>query len=98
MQHWVRLSLGDAMLSVDAMSKVQLYLTEIYEQANMSEQMLALYRHESSGLHCSVALYLTTEFQHAALLNNAVKCHCPPLADSEFLAGNESYLHYLKRC
>lgn len=32
MHHWVKLSLADAMLFVDAMSKVKLYLTDIYEQ------------------------------------------------------------------
>ena len=52
--------------------------------------MLAVYRHESSDLHCSVMVYLTADFQRASLLDNAIHCPMPAMSDAGFLAGNKA--------
>ena len=90
MSSWFRIDLGDAMLAVEALSDLKIRLSDVYAVAGRPATMLALYRHESEGLHCSLILYLTNEFQRAAALENAAPCSIPLLADSAFLAGNQS--------
>ena len=77
------------MLGDETLGEIKLQLTNIFETANMPERMLAVYRHESSGLHCRLILYLTAEFQAIAELDNVVSSIAPPKADSAFLAGNK---------
>lgn len=89
---WFKVDLGDAMLAVEALSDLKVRLSDIYIAAGRPGTMLALYRHESEGLHCSIVVYLTDELQRAAVLEDAPRCSIPPLSDSAFLAGNESYI------
>ncbi|MCI2282933.1 hypothetical protein L3081_05430 [Colwellia sp. MSW7] len=93
MEHWFKLNLGDAMLASIALSTIQIHLSNVYDMNNKTENLLAIYRHESQGLHCSVIVYLTENFQQLAKLDNVMRCHTPPLADSAFLAGDEACLN-----
>lgn len=90
MPSWFRVNLGDAMLANEALSDLKTYLSHVYEVAGKPESMLAIYRHESAGLHCNLIAYLTTELQSAAMLEDALSCNIPPLSDSGFLAGDEA--------
>jgi len=92
MDNWFKLNLGDAMLVNDALTKIQLSLSKVYEESNKPESMLAVYRHESNGLHCCLIVYFTAEFQRVAAIENTASCKEPPLLDSGFLAGNERLL------
>ena len=94
MTSWCKKNLGDAMLASEALSLIQMHLARLYEATALNingktENLLAIYRHESQGLHCSVIIYLTTEFQHIALLDSTRRCDPPSLLDAAFLAGNE---------
>lgn len=93
MAHWFKLDLGDAMLASEALSTIQRHLSNVHDMHNKAENLLALYRHESQGLHCRVFVYLTDDFQQLAKLDNVMSCHIPPLADSAFLAGDETSLN-----
>ena len=93
MEHWFKLNLGDAMLANEALLAVKAHLASVYEVNNKPENLLAIYRHESQGLHCSVILYLTAEFQNLAKLSNVLSCNIPPLSSSGFLAGYEKRFH-----
>jgi len=87
MAHWFKLNLGDAMLANEELSAIKAQLASVYEVNNKPENLLAIYRHESQGLHCSVILYLTAEFQKIAKLNNVISCNIPPLSSSGFFIG-----------
>ncbi len=87
---WFKINLGDAMLADEALSQMKVFLSNVYEADGRTEGMLALYRHESAGLHCSVVVYLTTEFQKIARVKDALSCDVPPLSDSGFLAGDRA--------
>lgn len=89
MTRWYRKNLGDAMLASDALATVQAHLAHVYTHNSKPANCLAIYRHESQGLHCSVIVYLTENFQQVAKLENAINCPVPVLSDSAFLAGNE---------
>ena len=93
MNHWVKVDLGDAMLANEALESIKAQLANIYEKSGKPDDMLAIYRHESKGLHCSIVLYLTTQFQQLAALEHTLNCGKPSLSDSGFLAGNESRFH-----
>ena len=90
MTSWYRKNLGDAMLASDALASIKTHLANVYTENNKPENWLAIYRHESQGLHCSVIAYFTENFQQAAKLENTIHCQAPPLSDSAFLAGNET--------
>lgn len=90
MSNWFKINLGDAMLAHEALLELKNFLSNVYEVEGREEGMLALYRHESAGLHCSVIVYLTRKFQQVAMLKNALSCDAPPLCDSSFLAGDKS--------
>tara|TARA_R110001583_G_scaffold130834_1_gene282543 strand:+ start:41193 stop:41489 length:297 start_codon:yes stop_codon:yes gene_type:complete len=98
MHSWFKVNLGDAMLANEALSDLKAYLLNVYEVEGKTESMLAIYRHESSGLHCNLIVYLTTELQRTAMLEDAVSCNIPPLSDSGFLAGNEARMSESKWC
>jgi len=87
---WFKINLGDAMLADEALSQMKIVLSNIYEEEGRTEGMLAIYRHESAGLHCSVVVYLTTEFQKIAKVKDALSCDAPPLSDSGFLSGDRA--------
>lgn len=92
MHSWLKLNLGDAMLAGDALAELKTRLTTVYDNEGQPNSMVALYRHESSGLHCNLVVYLTAPFQQAAGLENTVICQTPALADSGFLSGNRQHL------
>ncbi|WP_235036461.1 hypothetical protein [Zhongshania aliphaticivorans] len=87
--HCYKINLGDAMLADFAMADLKVRLENIYISAGQPENMKAVYRHESSGLHCELLVYLSAEFQTAAKLSNAIRCDGFPQIDSAHLAGNE---------
>ena len=89
MDHWFKLNLGDAMLASEALSTIEAHLLHVYEIASKPENLLAIYRHESQGLYCSVIVYITENFQQLAKLENTITCQPPPLGDSAFLAGDK---------
>lgn len=93
MDHWFKLDLGDAMFANNALLDIKAHLSNVYEINSKPINMLAIYRHESKGLHCSLIVYLTTEFQQLAMLDNTISCNIPPLSDSGFLAGDEIRFH-----
>jgi hypothetical protein len=93
MSSWFKINLGDAMLANEVLAEIKTSLSNVYEQAEKSEDMLAIYRHESAGLHCSLVVYLTSEFQRTAMLENTQRCNPPPLSDSGFLAGHKARMH-----
>ena len=93
MDHWFKLNLGDAMLASEVLATVQTHLLNVYEINSKPENLLAIYRHESKELHCSLVVYLTEEFQQFAILDNAISCNIPLLSDSGFLAGDETRFH-----
>jgi hypothetical protein len=68
MSHWFKINLGDAMLATVALDQIARQLKDVYEKNAKPETMLAIYRHESLGLHCSLMVYLTAEFQALAQL------------------------------
>lgn len=90
MADWFKIDLGDAMLAHESLLDLKIFLSHIYEVEGSPEGMLAIYRHESAGLHCSVIVYVTTKFQQTAQLKNALTCDAPPLLDSGFLAGDST--------
>ncbi|MDX2465418.1 MAG: hypothetical protein QNK31_13020 [Porticoccus sp.] len=92
MQSWFKVKLGDAMLANESLLHLKANLSNVYEVKGRAERMLAIYRHESEELHCNLVVYLTTEFQDAARLENAIRCNIPPLSDSSFLAGNKMHM------
>lgn len=93
MTSWCRKNLGDAMLANEALSVIETHLANVYELHSKPENWLAIYRHESQGLHCSVIVYITNNFQQFATLDNAIICDQPPLSDSAFLSGDEGRFH-----
>lgn len=93
MTSWYRKNLGDAMLASEALSVIETHLANVYDVNSKPESWLAIYRHESQGLHCSVIVYLTESFQQLAKLECAISCQAPPLSDSAFLAGDEALFH-----
>ena len=92
MQNWFKVKLGDAMLANESLLHLKANLSNVYEVKGRAERMLAIYRYESEELHCNLVVYLTTEFQDAARLENAIRCNIPPLSDSSFLAGNKMHM------
>lgn len=82
------------MLASEVLATIKMHLSTIYKKANEPESLLAVYRHESQGLHCSLIVYLTNEFQCLAKLDNTRACNTPVLSDSGFLAGNEAYFNH----
>lgn len=89
MASWYCKNLGDAMLANEALTTIQTHLANVYAASSKPKNWLAIYRHESQGLHCSVIIYLTDDFQYYALLDNTKSCIEPLLSDSAFLAGDE---------
>lgn len=92
MNHWFKINLGDAMLATVALDEMAGQLNSVYEKSGKLETMLAIYRHESFGLHCSLMVYLTADFQAIAQLEGAEKISYTPELDSGFLAGNKTKL------
>ena len=92
MHTWFKINLGDAMLANESLSDLKVRLTRVYEVAGRPECMLAIYRHETAGLHCNVVVYLTRKFQEAARLDDAVSCNIPPFIDSGLLVGDKAML------
>lgn len=88
MTSWFSVNLGDALLSQSMLDDLQYRLSTLYERASRPENMTALYRHESKGVHCHLIVYLTEEFQDIATLDNAVRCNAPSPSDISCLAGN----------
>jgi hypothetical protein len=91
MSGWYVVNLGDALLSQSMLSELKLQLTQVYEREGKPGDLVALYRHESQGLHCDIKIYLTAEFQRVAKLPDAVSCTEPGYSDTGFLAGNSEY-------
>lgn len=87
MSAWFSVNLGDAMLSQPTLDELQGYLSDVYEQSGCPSTMTALYQHQSSGLHCQLILFLTSEFQQVAKVKQAVKCNLPPVQSMSYLAG-----------
>ena len=90
MNTWLKVNLGDAMLATGMLADLESRLARVYEEEGRPSTMLAVYRHESSELHCSVMVYLTADFQRASLLENAIHCAMPAMSDAGFLAGNKA--------
>lgn len=80
------------MLANEALLQLKVYLSNVYEVKGRAKNMLAIYRHESEELHCNLVVYLTTELQNAAGLEDAIRCNVPPLSDLSFLAGNKTHM------
>jgi len=89
MNKWFKVDLGDAMLATKLATDIEAKLLHIYEMHNKPSNMLAVYRHESKGMHCHLIVYLTLAFQQSAFLDGALGCGQPPMMDSSFLAGNK---------
>lgn len=87
MQQWFSVSLGDALLAQAKLSMLEQYLSDCYEQAEKPSTMSALYRHESTGVHCYVSVFLTAPFQQWAKLDNAVACDKINTDNMSYLAG-----------
>lgn len=79
-------------MAAEALAGLKTCLTDMYKVAGAPQNMLAMYRHESEGLQCSVVVYLNAEFQRAAKLMNAASCKAPAQIDSGFLAGNKALM------
>lgn len=87
MQQWFAVSLGDALLAQTKLSMLEQYLSDCYEQAEKPPNMSALYRHESTGVHCHVSVFLTASLQQRAKLDNAVLCYRINAENMSYLAG-----------
>ncbi|MFQ3261656.1 hypothetical protein [Reinekea sp.] len=92
MSDWYKIDLGDAMMAAMALDEIAIQLTDIYNKNSKPENMVAIYRHESLGLHCSLMVYLTETFQVIAQYSDATKINYIPELDSGFLAGNKAKL------
>lgn len=91
MAQWWKFSLGDAMLATVALDELTDTLNSIY-QHRQEPTLLALYRHESQGLHCHLIIYLTNNFKQLVPLDYPVQAIGVPPSDASFLAGNPSIL------
>ena len=87
MNVWYSVDLGDAISASVSLVQLQEQLSILYEQAGKPQDMLAIYRQESTGLHCHTQVYLTEAFQQAAMLADARRCHPPSFVGADFLAG-----------
>ncbi|UZE95027.1 hypothetical protein [Alkalimarinus alittae] len=92
MNSWFTVDLGDALLSHSRLDELQSTLSEMYEQAGRPANMVAFYRHQSTGLHCHLILFLTSEFQRIAMLDHAVQCYAPNASGLSYLAGDRDGL------
>lgn len=89
MDKWFKVDLGDAMLASKALVDIEVQLTSIYEAENKPQKMLAVYRHESQGMHCHLIVYLSSTFHRALGLKQGTICDKPPMKDSSVLVGNK---------
>ncbi|GHE91594.1 hypothetical protein [Thalassotalea profundi] len=85
--NWYCVDLGDAITATTRLFSLQDQLTTIYQQSDNREQMLALYRHESGEIHCKVTLYISSAFQQALCLPDAIACKAPQHNDLTILVG-----------
>ena len=85
---WFSVNLGDALISQPTLIAHQRRLNKIYEEAGCPENLVAVFRHESQELHCQTRLFLTSEFQQLAMLDDAVACGKPGWDNISYLAGN----------
>ncbi|WP_234198822.1 hypothetical protein [Shewanella sp. AS1] len=87
-KEWFCVNLGDAIISHSKLTAHQNHLTQVYEAYDKPSNMLAVYSYESQELHCQITLFLTAEFQQAAMLEGAARCREPDLRNTSYLAGN----------